>query len=241
MSDTFGHSLHAEQDAQSARDASALCQACGICCNGTLFSYVDITEKQADQLSGTPVATRKNQKGKLVFDLPCAALAGTCCTIYDKRPTICRTYLCKLTRGVMNGSRQLDAALEAVEDMKSKSSWLLTNAPIDVIHAYPPPNDTNPRATLAPKPNDTRGILAAWQRPKQRAKSASPAPYKAPGSLWLLLTDLYGAFCRKQDSEPLNESDKSYIFAAFSYAKLADREFDKTSLLRKYGSLVQGL
>ena len=140
----------------------------------------------------------------------------------------------------MNGSTPLDVAFKAVEDMKVKSRWLHDNAPVDVMHAYPAPSGTAALPKPFPNPADKRSILAAWQRPKHEPEGKTNTPYEAPRSLWLLLSDLYGAFCRKQETEPLSDRDKAYIFNAFAYAKLADREFEKTSLLRKYASLIQG-
>lgn len=224
--------VETDPDILSAQHSSQLCQACGICCSGTLFSYVDVNQKQANALKDTSVEPYKNEKGKLVFDLPCNALSGTRCTIYDKRPTVCRTYLCDLTRKVMNGSIDLEAASKTVADIKAKRAWLLENVPLDILRTYSPPPEENPVQTPAKKSTLAKAILAAW-RTSTRAKP------EVSQSLRVLLAELYGCFSRKLEKEGLSPSDKAYIVAAFSYAKLADRMFEKTPLLRTYAGLVQ--
>lgn len=232
MTDSENSSAETDPDILSAQQSSQLCQACGLCCSGTLSSYADINRKQADALKGTSVKPYKNDKGKLVFDLPCSALSGTRCTIYDKRPSVCSTYLCDLTRSVMNGSTSLEDASEAVAIMKAKRVWLLENAPLDVLQGYALPPEKTPAETLANIPASAKGILAAFN------KSAAAKPV-ASKSLRVLLAELYGCFARKLEAEGLSPSDKAYIAAAFSYAKLADRMFEKTPLLRTYAALVQ--
>lgn len=235
VSDGKNSSAETDPDVLSAQHSSQLCQACGICCSGTLFSYVDVSQKEAKALSGTCVTPFKNDKGKLIFDLPCTALEGTRCTIYDRRPSACRTYLCSLTRGVMNGSTSLEVASKAVADIKAKREWLLDNAPLDVLRDYALPPEEAPKQTAAGKPTSAKGILAAFST----SATAKPAAPELSQSLRVLLAELYGCFLRKQKTEGLSASDKAYISAAFSYAKLADRMFEKTPLLRTYAALVQ--
>jgi len=81
---------------RSARDASALCLACGLCCNGAFHDLVLLDD---DELGGAarhhlPVATNVPFHA---FRLPCPRLDEvdhTRCTIYAARPRGCAAYTC---------------------------------------------------------------------------------------------------------------------------------------------------
>lgn len=78
---------------------SSLCLECGICCDGTLFSNVQL--KKSDDASrlrafGLPLRRRGDV---LRFPQPCAALCGKACSLYKHRPSHCRDFDClTLTR-----------------------------------------------------------------------------------------------------------------------------------------------
>jgi len=220
------------QDILSAQHSAQLCQACGICCNGTLFSYVDITQKEAQTLKSTPLKIYPNKKGKPSFGQSCRALSGTSCSIYDKRPYVCRTYLCALTRNVLNGRTDLKSALDIVSDMKTKSAWLLKNLPTDMLR----------KQTDLPgkKQYSVESVLALWQINKnEKQKSDSPEMSEPPKALWSFLNKLHRSFAEKQGKAELTAKDKEYIASAFAFAKLCDRLFERTALLRKYAELIQ--
>ncbi len=79
-------------------DLSRICEACGLCCNGTLFGYVE--------LRAAEVATAERHRLPLVepaepddpsFRLPCPRhVEGAGCSIYAERPSACRSFVCPL-------------------------------------------------------------------------------------------------------------------------------------------------
>ena len=78
----------------SDADLGALCRACGLCCDGSLFGRA--------QLEPDEVATARKNRLRVVanegsFEQPCPALCaeGTC-TIYEERPRTCRRFVCNL-------------------------------------------------------------------------------------------------------------------------------------------------
>lgn len=215
----------------SAQHSAELCQACGLCCNGALFSFVDITEAEAAALHDTPVKVLANKKGKPVFGLPCSALSGSSCMIYQQRPGVCRSYFCALTRRVLNEHVEYRKALDVVVDMKERRLWLLENAPTDLLKPALPVSDK--------KEQSVQSIFSAWRAGKNEAGKTKEPTLPVPRGLWLLLSKLHPCLAKKQKTGDLTTEDKEFIARAFVYAKICDRLFEKTSLLRKYAELVQ--
>lgn len=215
----------------SAQHSAQLCQACGMCCTGALFSHVNITQKEAEALKGTVIETYPGKNNKPVFAQPCLALSGTSCTIYDKRPGSCRAFLCDLTRNVMNGRTDIAAAHEAVSEMKVLMAWLIDNVPPDT-HAPPSNASTEMRSRV-------ERIFKAWQNSENDKQDGTAEVSASTKGLWRLLTELEPRFSKNQANEALSAAEKEYITHAFAFAKLCDRVFTKTILLRKYGQLVQ--
>src|SRR5688572_3259518 len=72
---------------------SALCQACGMCCDGSLFGRA--------RLDADEVPAAKKNRLRIVangasFEQPCSALVDGACKIYDERPRACRGFVCRL-------------------------------------------------------------------------------------------------------------------------------------------------
>lgn len=99
--------------------ASQLCTACGMCCDGTLFSFVALSSEEARvlKIEGHPVSPEPH-----FLKLPqrCSALEGTTCTIYDHRPFVCRKFTCLLSRALTDKELPLDEALGVVRDAREK-------------------------------------------------------------------------------------------------------------------------
>ena len=113
--------------------AVTLCADCGICCDGGLFSSVSL---EAEGL----VAARKHHlpvvetaSGDSKFLLPCPALRGVLCAIYDERPECCADFSCELliqldeeevtadeAREIIAATR---AARERVSDVIGDTPW----------------------------------------------------------------------------------------------------------------------
>ncbi|RLB64679.1 MAG: hypothetical protein DRI90_04035 [Deltaproteobacteria bacterium] len=94
--------------------ASELCTDCGICCDGTLFSSVSLdaaglVAARAHRLPVLETATESR------LELPCAALRGMLCEIYDERPECCADYACELRLQVDDGRLTLADGQEIIE------------------------------------------------------------------------------------------------------------------------------
>lgn len=84
--------------------ASTLCRACGLCCDGTLFTAVPLTAD--DRVPAPAGATRLPQ--------PCAHLVSRCCQVYERRPLACRRFDCNLLHALRDGEVTAEGALAIV-------------------------------------------------------------------------------------------------------------------------------
>jgi Fe-S-cluster containining protein len=81
-----------------ASAATRLCTACGMCCDGTMFQIVKMQPGDcAAELAKLGMKIR-NKDGEFHMEQPCPALKELKCTIYDKRPTRCRLFVCQQLR-----------------------------------------------------------------------------------------------------------------------------------------------
>jgi len=92
----------------------SICTECGLCCDGTLFSWA--STHPSDDLAaligaGALVVTDVSAER---FKQPCPALEAQCCTIYDSRPTTCREYRCKLLKRVEAGQTDKATARDII-------------------------------------------------------------------------------------------------------------------------------
>jgi len=100
-----------------AGESSSLCTDCGLCCDGTLFARARVMPEFAR--ATTDLGFEVALHGKhLSFGLPCPQLDGTCCTIYETRPVVCRAFRCALLVELDTGKVTLDAARAAVVTAK---------------------------------------------------------------------------------------------------------------------------
>ena len=100
------------------RPPAELCTDCGICCDGTLFSSVSLqapglTAARAHRLP--LLETRDGYK----LELPCAALRGVLCGIYQERPEQCADYSCALLERVGDEEMSFDEARGTIEDTRA--------------------------------------------------------------------------------------------------------------------------
>ncbi len=97
---------------------SSLCQSCGLCCSGALFTFLPVTAAEAERLVPLGVRTEARRDGRTALLLPCAVLAGTRCGAYEQRPARCREYVCELGKAVERRERPVDAALAIIAEAK---------------------------------------------------------------------------------------------------------------------------
>ncbi len=112
----------------AAQDLSALCVACGLCCDGSLFRFLPVEPSELPQYRALalPVVT---QSGRLAMQLPCSKLESRCCTVYEQRPPGCRTFVCHLGRRLELGEVGFPEALATVREAQRRIEVLRTEWP----------------------------------------------------------------------------------------------------------------
>lgn len=97
-----------------AEAVTALCPACGLCCNGVLFADVELQRgAEADRLQALGVKLFA-KGGKRRFSQPCQCFDGKLCRIYADRPERCRTFECRLLKRVIAGELPADVSLKFI-------------------------------------------------------------------------------------------------------------------------------
>jgi len=94
-------------------DGSDLCTTCGLCCDGTLFDTVPLTEAEAAAFAPAPGQAGSNRAAQ-----PCRFLQGTCCGIYNDRFKACRRFRCELLKKLDAGGISLGEASALVVEAK---------------------------------------------------------------------------------------------------------------------------
>ncbi len=104
-------------------DDQHLCTRCGMCCDGTMFEYVEVEESERPLLENL-FTLHPGAKGP-VFHQPCPHAAHQRCTVYESRPQTCRKYRCKTLIALDSGeisaeeaARRVDEALHARETVR---------------------------------------------------------------------------------------------------------------------------
>jgi len=88
-----------------------LCTACGLCCDGSLFADVELAGRaEATRLEILGLEVEDGDSNAALLVLPCAALHGKQCSIYEHRPKCCRAFECRLLQDVRRGAVSVDRA-----------------------------------------------------------------------------------------------------------------------------------
>lgn len=103
----------------NASAASELCTACGMCCDGTFFSFVAISSEEGRTLKAAGVEVR-DEAGRLKLPQRCGALDGCRCTVYETRPFVCRRFDCLLVRSLKEKELPLEDALGIVTEARAR-------------------------------------------------------------------------------------------------------------------------
>jgi len=139
----------------STRPAEALCQQCGLCCNGALFADVKLhlTERPAvaSALASLPPpavplgqpATRPSSVRAPCKTLgqPCPAFDGRLCRIYAERPQYCRDFECALLKRFRAGRLSATAAAVTVRSARKR-----VTAVSDLLRRLGDTDETSPLA-----------------------------------------------------------------------------------------------
>ena len=93
--------------------AMTLCLACGLCCNGTLHAHTALLPAETADVRALGLEVAEIG-GRPTFCQPCARFQADRCTIYDRRPQVCRHYACALLQRLQAGKIALAPALRIV-------------------------------------------------------------------------------------------------------------------------------
>lgn len=103
-----------EPGADTGADGESICLSCGLCCDGTMFKRITLALSDRTEVlerAGVVLTTKGN---RTEMPLRCAALDGTCCTIYADRPVRCGLFTCALHRRHAAGEIDTDEALATI-------------------------------------------------------------------------------------------------------------------------------
>jgi Fe-S-cluster containining protein len=106
-------------------ELTALCQSCGLCCDGSLFGRVRLESSDVDSARRHRLLVVANGKS---FEEPCTALVKRDthqhCSIYAERPESCRRFVCELYAGQVREPASLDDRLALVRRAKALLAFL---------------------------------------------------------------------------------------------------------------------
>jgi hypothetical protein len=94
---------------------STLCQRCGLCCDGSLFTHVPLQAGEVAAARRNALDVVERADGSPALRQRCAALEGARCTAYAERPDACRRYHCLLFSALSEGEVSLPEALGVVD------------------------------------------------------------------------------------------------------------------------------
>jgi hypothetical protein len=142
---------------------SQLCLACGLCCDGTIFDVVPVTEVESRRLTrlGVPIFARTNGS---VMPQPCVALEGYFCEIYDHRPGPCRAFRCGLLDAFDSGEVSREECLGLIAETRALLATLA-----EALGALAPYEKSRPRIDNAAEPDPDEFAFPSPLRGARRA------------------------------------------------------------------------
>lgn len=103
-----------DREATAPDDPGALCRACRLCCDGTIFATVSVTEEEVRRLRHRLTVLQSSDGSELYFEQGCTALGPSGCEVYADRPGRCSYFKCKLLMRHEAGEIPIAAALDMV-------------------------------------------------------------------------------------------------------------------------------
>jgi hypothetical protein len=111
--------LRPDADGSMNSSSQSLCLTCGLCCDGTIFSSVQLkSDDEIIPLKAVGINIVPDSDSNR-FKLPCAAHKNCTCTVYSNRPQDCRTYRCELLKRFERDDISHEAALEIINRVVS--------------------------------------------------------------------------------------------------------------------------
>ena len=107
-----------------AAEGEALCQSCGLCCNGALFEAVVLEPEEIEPARSLKLRVVTADDGRTGILQPCSAFTGSACGVYQHRPGRCRTFRCQLLADVEGGRVDATEAHRVVKEAKALAASL---------------------------------------------------------------------------------------------------------------------
>jgi len=104
-----------------------LCTACGLCCSGALFPFVELTPEESRRLAARRLPLHDD--GRRLHQ-PCAAYDGRC-AVYEDRPRNCAAYECTVLASVDAGTTTPADALALVARSRALAISVRARVPGD--------------------------------------------------------------------------------------------------------------
>ena len=143
----------------------SLCQACGLCCDGSLFNQVSLKASDAvEPLAAAGIRVGLPPEAQR-FAQPCAAHRGGLCRVYENRPQSCRSYQCKLLKRLLRAEVGEAEAREIVRHTVQQRDELrrqLQAALFELAPTIPPP----------------AGVRALFRRFREAAHATDAAAFR---------------------------------------------------------------
>lgn len=95
-----------------------LCRQCGLCCDGSLFADVLVTEAELQPIE--TVVGYERRDDRVLLQQPCQAFCDGDCRVYSHRPAGCRSFECELLKQVKSGETQASTALDIIKTVREK-------------------------------------------------------------------------------------------------------------------------
>ncbi len=111
----------------SVDPSQILCVECGLCCNGTLVDDIHLKSwDEADAMEDLGLELDEDTDGVPSMLTPCRALKGTRCSVYEHRPSTCRSFECRVLQEVRIKAIDEQEAMSLIRKAQSnrKAPWI---------------------------------------------------------------------------------------------------------------------
>lgn len=109
-------------------EGSSLCRGCGLCCDGTLFSNVELLAAEIAPARRRGLAILEI-RGTQRFSQPCPHHQGSSCAVYPERPDACAKFHCALLDKLTTGELSLEECQSRVDRVKALARSILAAIP----------------------------------------------------------------------------------------------------------------
>jgi uncharacterized protein len=145
-------------------DLAALCQACGLCCDGSLFGFVPLAPDEVAPARKNRLPVLENGRG---FEQPCPSLATDDdgrlgCSIYEERPAACRRFACRLYERYRQEGGPVDERAASVRRVRALIASLQASG-------LPPPRFDGERSASSPAAEAYTELMRLLERDFARA------------------------------------------------------------------------